>query len=176
MGNWLQDHFFMVTVGEYTLPDIENLLFMTRCEKGKCACPLGLYVFKCMEFWGYLIAEEEYTPGSSATEKVMDYLALTLGNEEAATLRPAIEFCSIPYALLAAGRCGITVMEPHPLFEHLVLDTGKVAVLNTRKLAQVYKRSLDELHRLLGNKAVAKRVERRLKVLKEGQNELYVKT
>ena len=175
MGNWVQDHFFGIVVG-YTLPDIENLLFMTRCEKGKCACPLGLYVFKCMEFWGYLITEEEYTLGGSPIEKSMDYLTLTLGNEEAATLRPAIEFCNIPYALLAAGRCGVTVMDPHPLFEHLTLNTGKLAVLNTRKLAQVYRRSLDELHGLLGNEAVAERAGRRLKVLRESRNELYAKT
>lgn len=129
-----------------------------------------------MEFWGYLIAEDEYALAGDTVEKTMSYLALTLGDEEAASLRPAIEFCGIPYALLAAGRCGVTVMEPHPLFEHLTLNTGKLAVLNARELAQVYRRSLNELHELLGNEAVAERAERRLKVLRESRNELYAKT
>ena len=157
MNYWLQEGFFDITVGQYMLPDIQNLLFITGCEKGKCASSLGLYVCKCMEFWGYLIAEDEYPSDGEVTEKVMSYLALTLGDEKAISLRPAIEFCNIPYALLGAGGFSITVMERWPLFEHMTL--------NARSLALVFMRSTDKLRELLGDETVAARAARRLKAL-----------
>ena len=157
MNYWLQEGFFDIVVRQYMLPDIQNLLFITGCEKGKCASPLGLYICKCMEFWGYLIAEDEYPSDGEATEKVMSYLALTLGDEKAISLRPAILFCNMPYALLGAGGFSVTVMERWPLFEH--------ATLNTKSLALVFMQSTDKLRELLGDETVAVRVARRLKQL-----------
>lgn len=160
MSNWIQDTYFPAVIEEYTLPDITNLLFITGCEKGKCAAPLGLYVCKCMELWGFLIAEEDYGAEGNAVEKIMSYLTLTLGNEDAAILRPAIEFCNVPYALLGAGGFGITVVESYSFFEN--------RILNVRKLAKLFTSSLDKLYELLSDESIAARASRRLKMLGEG--------
>jgi hypothetical protein len=113
-----------------------------------------------MEYWGYLIAEDEYLPAGNTIEKIMSYLTLTLGKERAASLRPAIEFCNIPYALLGAGGYGITVAEKHALFEK--------GVLNTKSLALIFVESIDRLHGVLSDEVIALRVRRRLKASLEG--------
>ncbi|HUV47045.1 MAG TPA: hypothetical protein VMW29_02825 [Candidatus Bathyarchaeia archaeon] len=74
----------------YMVGDIKRLLEIKVIENydGNCNFPIALYVFSCMDFLGYLFAENKYNPSGDTAKRINAYIDLFFTDKAKAEIEP----------------------------------------------------------------------------------------
>lgn len=173
---WVRDILFYSICDGYMRNDIKSMLTIPHASAGSCASPLCAYIFTCMEWLGYLVADDELSLDRSSFEYIEAYAKLVFEDADKDCFmsnRAGIALiCErLPYSLLGFGGFGTTRDSKWPTFSYL--DEW---IVNANKLAWMFLRSLGVLVSLIRDDAMATRIyERYWKLTAEFKNAIELR-
>lgn len=88
--NFVKKEIFDKTINGYMVGDIRRLLTIKVIDNysGNCNFPIALYVFSCMDFLGYLIAETEYSLNGDTDKRINEYISVMFSEEAKKEIEP----------------------------------------------------------------------------------------
>lgn len=152
VASWTRAVFLTEIVKGYMIGDLKRLLSIKVIPNydGNCNFPIALYVFSCMDFLGYLIAEKDFDPGGDTINRINAYIENAFTEKDRWELEPHMG------ELVKRFRHGLG-HEFFPRMGGISRTNDKIftksskddlLVLDADRLAEMFMRSVPNLERL----------------------------
>lgn len=159
---WVKQVLLVETVKGYIVGDLKRLtnIKVINGYNGNANFPIALYVFSCMDFLGFLIADRQYSLKGDTNNRIQAYIEKTFAPEDKTKLQPHMSY------LVNIFRNGLT----HTFFPKIAgisrtnseiftrSPQGNYIVLDVDQLVGMFLRSVSNLEELFEDDDLCKQV------------------